>query len=124
MTYKLPLTLAAGLALGAGAVGALHAQAKPPVYVINEIEVTDPAGFKTYADRMGALVTSMGGKFIVRGGKTETLDGATPGRVTVYVFDSMEKMQAWHDSPAAKELKAIRDKASKFRAFAVEGRSN
>jgi uncharacterized protein (DUF1330 family) len=124
MRYKILFAVAAGIALGAGAIEALHAKAKPPVYVINEIDVSDPAGFKTYADRMGDLITSMGGKFIIRGGKTETLDGAPPKRVTVYVFDSMEKVQAWHNSAGAKELKAIRDKSSNFRAFAVEGIAN
>lgn len=124
INYKTALTLLGGIALGGVAMQALHAQAKPPVYVINEIDVTDPVGFKAYAERMGSLITSMGGKFIVRGGKTEALEGAPPKRVTVYVFDSMEKMQAWRDSPAVKELKVIRDKSSNFRAFAAEGIAN
>jgi len=66
----------------------------------------------------------MGGKYITRGGKTETLDGAPPKRITVLVFDSMEKMQAWWNAPAVAELRATRDKVAKFRAFAVEGLAN
>jgi uncharacterized protein (DUF1330 family) len=41
--------------------------------------------------------------------------------VTIYVFDSLEKAQAWHDAPEQQELAAIRDKAAGFRAFVVEG---
>jgi len=112
----------AGAALGAVAVHGLRAQAKPPVYVVAEIEVTDPATYQTYVDRNGALVQSFGGRFLARGGKTETIAGPVPrGRVAIYTFESMEKMQAWCDSAPYKELIAIRDQSSTFRSFAVEG---
>jgi uncharacterized protein (DUF1330 family) len=120
--HKLALAILAGTAFGASAIQSIHAQAKPPVYVINEIDVTDPAGFKTYADRQGDLIASFGGHFLARGGKTETISGAAPHqRTTIYVVDSMEKVQAWRDAPQQKELAALRDKSSSFRSFAVEG---
>ena len=77
--YKLSLAVLAGAALGAVAVQGLRAQAKPPVYVVAEIEVTDPATYQTYVDRNGALVQSFGGRFIARGGKTEAIAGPPPG---------------------------------------------
>ena len=120
--YHWSLAVLAGAALGAVAVHGLRAQAKPPVYVVAEIEVTDPATYQTYVDRNGALVQSFGGRFLARGGKTETIAGPAPrGRVAIYTFESMEKMQAWCDSAPYKELIAIRDQSSTFRSFAVEG---
>ena len=93
-----------------------------PVYVVAEIDVTDPATYQTYVDRNGALVQSFGGRFLARGGKTEAIAGPPPrGRVAIYTFESMEKMQAWRDSAQYKELTAIRDQSSTFRSFAVEG---
>ena len=120
--YTLSLAVLAGAALGAVAVQSLRAQAKPPVYVVAEIDVTDPATYQTYVDRNGALVQSFGGRFLARGGKTEAIAGPAPrGRVALYTFESMEKMQAWRDSAQYKELIAIRDQSSNFRSFAVEG---
>ena len=120
--YHWSLAVLAGAALGAVAVHGLRAQAKPPVYVVAEIEVTDPATYQTYVDRNGALVQSFGGRFLARGGKTETIAGPVPrGRMAIYTFESMEKMQAWRDSAPYKELIAIRDQSSTFRSFAVEG---
>jgi uncharacterized protein (DUF1330 family) len=123
--FKLGIAVLAGAALGAVTVQGIRAQAKAPVYVVAEIDVTDPATYKTYVDRNGALVQSFGGRFIARGGKTEAIAGPPPrGRVAIYTFDSMEKMQAWRDSAQYKELIAIRDKSSNFRSFAVEGVPN
>lgn len=48
--YKLTLALCVGAAIGAAIIEGLHAQAKPPVYVVGEIEVTDPATYKIYSD--------------------------------------------------------------------------
>jgi uncharacterized protein (DUF1330 family) len=120
--YKLSVAVLAGAALGAVAVQGIRAQAKPPVYVVAEIDVTDPTTYQTYVDRNGPLVQSFGGRFLARGGKTEAIAGPPPRqRTAIYTFESMEKMQAWRDSPQHKELIAIRDQSSNFRSFAVEG---
>jgi hypothetical protein len=82
--YKWSLTVLAGAALGAVAVQGLRAQTKPPVYVVAEIDVTDPATYQTYVDRNGALVQSFGGRFLAPGGKTEAIAGPRPrGRVAI-----------------------------------------
>ena len=121
---KLSLTLLAGLALGAAATEGLHAQATPPVYVVNEVDITDQAGFKTYADAQTVLIQKNGGRYLARGGKITALDGAPPKRATLYVFDSAEKLKAWQDDPAEKDVWAMREKVGKFRTFAVEGVAN
>jgi Domain of unknown function (DUF1330) len=63
------LSMLAGAALGAVAVQGLHAQAKPPVYYVSEIDVTNPDGYgKEYAPKMQALIKSHGGRLIAIGG--------------------------------------------------------
>ena len=60
--YVIALSLLAGTALGAAAVQGLHAQAKPPVYYVAEIDVTDLDGWtKEYAPKAQALIKEMGG---------------------------------------------------------------
>ena len=126
MTPTRTTTLIALLAMaGTGALtaGRLHAQSQPlaPAYVVNEITVTDPAGFSTYATREGALIEKFGGRFLARGGKAASISGAVPQRVVIYVFDSMARAQAWRDAPEQAELTDLRDKSSMFFSFIVEG---
>jgi uncharacterized protein (DUF1330 family) len=123
-TFKLTFTALAAAGFAAATIHGIHAQPRPPApaYVINEIEVTDQAGFATYAKRQGPLVEKFGGHFLTRGGATEMIAGSpTKSRITIYVFDSMAKVNAWHDAPEQRELAAIRDKSSTFRSFVVEG---
>src|SRR5215471_18208136 len=76
------LGMAAGSVLGAGAITALHAQAKPPAYFVVEInKINDAAGFKTITDipTGGAdAAKELGGHYIARGGKITALDGSVP----------------------------------------------
>src|SRR4030095_3001486 len=122
--WKLVLVAVAGVVVGAAGIGTLSAQVTPtkaPAYLIGEIEVTDPEGYKKYQDGVSSVLTASGGRFLVRGGKTVALDGAPPKRIAVIAFDSLEKAQAYRNSTVYKELVPIRDKSSKFRLFAVEG---
>src|SRR5262249_16656779 len=125
MIWKLMLTALAGVVVGAASVGTLTAQVTPtktpPVYLIGEIEVTDPEGYKNYQDAVSPVLGVSGGRFLVRGGRTVAFDGPPPKRMVVIAFDSFEKAEAYRYSPVYKELVPIRDKSSKFRLFAVEG---
>ena len=117
--------MAAGLFATMLALGISAKAYAAPAYVINEIEVTDSAGFKTYADRQGALIQMFGGRFLARGGATETIAGPKADqRITIYVFDSMDKLRAWQNAPQQTDLAALRDHSSHFRSFAVEGLPN
>jgi uncharacterized protein (DUF1330 family) len=119
----------AGAALGAAAIQGLHAQAKPPVYYVAEIDVTNPDAYgKEYAPKAQALIKSHGGKFVAIGGtaganakQITRFDGEAPKRAVVQVWDSMEKIQAWRNDPEYKKLREIGDKYAKFRSFAIEG---
>jgi uncharacterized protein (DUF1330 family) len=123
--WRLVSTALAGVVIGAAGISTLSAQVTPtkalPAYLIGEIEVTDPEGYKKYQDGVSAVLAASGGRFLVRGGKTVALDGAPPKRIAVIAFDSLEKAQAYRNSTVYKELVPIRDKSSKFRLFAVEG---
>ena len=122
--YTIALTMIAAAAVGAVASQSGHAQTKPPIYVVNEIDLTDAAGFQKYADAQAQLIQKDGGHYIIRGGKiVATLDGEPPKRFTIYVFDNEDALQAWRNDPAAKELFATRGQYGKFRSFAVEGLS-
>ena len=120
------LGMVAGSVLGAGAITALHAQAKPPAYFVVEInKINDAEGFKTITQRPvgGAEVAKeLGGRYLVRGGNITALDGTPPQRFIVYEFDSVEKAQAFNNSSYMKEVNAIRDKTTEARSFIVEGK--
>jgi uncharacterized protein (DUF1330 family) len=121
--YTAALSVLAGLAVGAAAVQALHAQAKPPAYVVGEIEVTNLTPYdKEYVPAAMKAIADGGGKYIVRGGESAALYGEPPkGRIAIMVFESMEKAKAAFNSPAYKAAKKIGDKYANFRIYAVEG---
>ena len=109
-------------ALGAATVGALKAQAKPPAYVISEIEVTNADAYaKEYVPLANKALADSGQKRLVSGGKTVALAGMPPAsRIVVSMFDSLEKAQAAYSSPAYLEARKIGDQYGKLRIFAVE----
>jgi uncharacterized protein (DUF1330 family) len=125
----LGLTLVAGISIGAFAVHSLHAQATPPLYLVGEIDVTNPEAYgKEYAPKAQALIKASGGRFLAIGGvagagagKVTAFDGEAPKRTTIQVWDSMEKYQAYRNLPAFKEARQIGEKYAKFRNFAIEG---
>jgi uncharacterized protein (DUF1330 family) len=126
--YKIAVAVTAGVAIGALAVQGLHAQAKPPVYFVAEIEVTNPDAYaKEYAPKAQAIIKAAGGRFLAIGGSAATtgtvtaLDGDAPKRVVVQVWDSMEKIRAWRANPEYIELRKVGEKYAKFRSFAVDG---
>jgi uncharacterized protein (DUF1330 family) len=121
--YTVGLSMLAGAAIGAVAIQSLHAQAKPPVYYIAMNDVTDSDAYvKEFASKVPATVKAAGGRFLVRGGKVTALDGEAPkGRIVVQVYDSMEKLQGWFNSPEYRALRTIGTKYATFHTFAVEG---
>jgi uncharacterized protein (DUF1330 family) len=126
--YKIAVAVTAGVAIGALAVQGLHAQAKPPVYFVAEIDVTNPDAYaKEYAPKAQAIIKAAAGRFLAIGGSAATtgtvtaFDGDAPKRVVVQVWDSMEKIQAWRANPEYVELRKVGEKYAKFRSFAVDG---
>jgi uncharacterized protein (DUF1330 family) len=122
-SHSLALALLAGVGLGALGVHTLYAQAKPPIYYVGEVDVTDEAGYaRDFAPKAQAAVKGSGGKFLVIGGNPVGLIGDPPKkRIVIQQWDSMEAMKTWFDSPEQTALRAIQAKYSKVRAYAVTG---
>ncbi|HUG75852.1 MAG TPA: DUF1330 domain-containing protein [Burkholderiales bacterium] len=91
-------------------------------YVIVEIEVTDPSLYEEYRKQVLPVVTRYGGKFIVRGGKVEPLEGGwSPKRFVALEFPSLEQARKWYRSPEYAPLIELRQKASRGKLILVEG---
>jgi uncharacterized protein (DUF1330 family) len=91
-------------------------------YVIGDIEITDPAAFREYRDRVGATVEPYGGRFVVRSGKVNLKEGDWQPRLLVMLeFPSLEQAERWYDSAEYKPLIAIRENAARTQLLIVEG---
>ena len=93
-----------------------------PTYVINDMEITDPVLFEEYKKLSPATVAQYGGRFLVRGGRIETLEGNwSPRRVVILEFPSMAQAQAWTDSPEYAPAKRLRQMSAKSNLVMIEG---
>ncbi|MFZ0804128.1 MAG: DUF1330 domain-containing protein [Terriglobales bacterium] len=122
--YKLALAGLAGLLIGVAGASRIHAQEvkTAPGYVIAEVEVTDPIALKKYGEKAPAILASYNGRYVVRGGEVQPLEGEPPkGYFVVMAFDSVAKARAWYDSPEYKAIRGIRQSATKSRIFIAEG---
>jgi uncharacterized protein (DUF1330 family) len=90
-------------------------------YVIGEVEVTDPKLYDEYRSQVLATIENYGGRFLVRAGKAEALEGAPPKRMVVLEFPSFEQAQKWYRSPEYAPLIALRQKGAHARLILVEG---
>jgi uncharacterized protein (DUF1330 family) len=91
-------------------------------YVIAEIDITDPAAYEDYRRQVPAVIARYGGKYIVRGGKVESLEGGwSPKRIAIVEFPSIEQALKFYRSPEYAPLIRIRQKASRGKLVIVEG---
>ena len=121
-SLKLIGAMLAGAVICAVGIESSRAQGKPPGYLVIEFQVTDPVGWKTYADAARALPTS--GTFLVRATKGVPLAGDPPKTITLIKFPSVDDALAFDTSPAYVALKAGRDSSSNWRSYVVEGLPN
>jgi len=91
-------------------------------YLVADIEVTDPDAYAEYRRTVGASIAAFGGRFLARGGRTETLEGTwLPKRLVIVEFPSMERLQAWYASPEYAPALALRQRASVSSLVMTEG---
>jgi uncharacterized protein (DUF1330 family) len=91
-------------------------------YVIVDIEVTDPVQYETYKRMAASTVTAHGGRYIVRGGRAERLEGTwVPRRVVVLEFPSMEQARTWWSSDSYRPARDLRQTAATTQMILVEG---
>jgi len=91
-------------------------------YVIVEIDITDPIGYEEYKKQAAATVHKYGGKYIVRGGKTEVLEGDWhPKRLVILQFESMQHAKEWLHCEEYREPRKLRHRTAKTKMVLVEG---
>jgi uncharacterized protein (DUF1330 family) len=91
-------------------------------YVIADIEITEPVTYDEYKKAASEALTRYGGRFIVRGGKTEKLEGSwDPKRVIILEFESLEQAKRWWASEEYKAPKELRRSASTANMILVDG---
>jgi uncharacterized protein (DUF1330 family) len=91
-------------------------------YIIAEVEVTDPATYATYRAQTPGVVERYGGRFIVRGGAAESLEGdGPPGRLVVLEFPDLAAARRFYESPEYQAIIGIRHQAATSRVVLVEG---
>jgi uncharacterized protein (DUF1330 family) len=121
----LMLTCTAGGALGSAA---LHGEARAPAYLIGQIDVTNPDGYaREYLPKAREIIKAHGGKLIAAAGAAATgsqvvaIDGSPPKRVVIYMYPSMEALQAWRNDPAYVQVRAVGERYATYHTLAVEG---
>jgi uncharacterized protein (DUF1330 family) len=126
--YKIPAAMLACVALGALGSEALHAQAKPPAYLIGQIDVSNPDGYaREYLPKAREIIKAHGGRLVAAAGAASTgaqvvaVDGEAPRRVVIYQYPSMEALLAWRNDPAYLQVRQVGEKYATYRTFAVEG---
>jgi uncharacterized protein (DUF1330 family) len=93
-----------------------------PGYVIAEVTVTHPEEYARYREMVPPTVAKYGGRFVVRGGKTETVEGQwSPTRLVVIEFESAARAKEWWASEEYREAKALRQRTARSNVLIVEG---
>ncbi len=93
-----------------------------PAYVVVEIEVHDPVRYDEYKKLAPPTIAAYGGRYVARGGKTETLEGGwAPKRLVILEFPSLEQAKKWHDSPEYREARELRQKTTNSKMVVIEG---
>jgi uncharacterized protein (DUF1330 family) len=93
-----------------------------PGYLIAEIDVHDRALFEEYRKLVPATIARYGGRYLVRGGATDTVEGDwAPKRIVVLEFPTLEQARKWYHSAEYRPILAMRLKAANSKAILVEG---
>jgi uncharacterized protein (DUF1330 family) len=93
-----------------------------PAYVVVEIEVTDPSKYEAYKQLAPPSIRKYGGRYLVRGGTVETLEGKwSPKRFVILRFDSMEQAKAWWQSPEYRDAKQLRQASARTEMICAQG---
>ena len=127
--FGLGLGIIAGTVIGVTAVSGVHAKTRPPVFLVTEIDVTNPEAYgKEYAPKAQAIIKAAGGRFLFIGGiagagakPVTAISGTPPKRVTVQAWDNLEALNKWYKSADYQAALKIGEKYATFRRYAVEG---
>jgi uncharacterized protein (DUF1330 family) len=93
-----------------------------PAYVIYQGEVLDPERYDEYRGKAAVSIANAGGRYVVRGGEIDVLEGdAPPGRTVVLEFPDMAAARAWYDGEEYRAARSIREGAARARMYIVDG---
>ena len=93
-----------------------------PAYAISEVEMRDAAGFDAYRAIAAKTISKYGGRYLVRGGAANLIEGGPPPKTIVIVeFPTMERLREWYASPEYAEALKVRETALDRRLIFVEG---
>jgi uncharacterized protein (DUF1330 family) len=91
-------------------------------YLVVQVDVNDPVRYEDYKRLVPGSLAKYGGRFIVRGGRTETLEGTwSPKRFVMLEFPNVERAKAWWGSEDYAQAKALRQATSHTEMIVVEG---
>jgi len=91
-------------------------------YIYADVEVTDAEAYESYRQQVPALIAAHGGRYLVRGGACEVLEGdRQPQRQVILEFPDMAALKSFYRSPEYATLIAVRRGATTSHLFAVEG---
>ena len=91
-------------------------------YVVAQVlGVKDQAGFDEYRSKVAATIEQYGGKFLVRGGEVQVLEGDWRGRPVVIEFESAARAREWYDSAEYRPLLELRKASAETQLIIVEG---
>src|ERR1700730_17282094 len=127
--YTVALSMLAGVAVGAVAIQGLHAQGKPPVYLVTEIDGTNPEAYgKEFAPKAQASIKAAGGRQIAIGGaggpgakQVIALEGPAPERAVIQQWDRVDALMKWYKGADYQAALEIGKKYATFRRFIIEG---
>jgi uncharacterized protein (DUF1330 family) len=120
--YTVALAMLAGIGVGAVAVQGLHAQAKPPAYLLAEVQVTDPDTWKQYLAALPSTMAPYKTRTLARANPVALDNSAPPaGNLVIIAFNNMEDVKAFWNSPEYQAIIPLREKSAKTRVYAVEG---
>ena len=112
----------AGTAMGAAAVEGIHAQTKPPVYFIFDNQLTNPEAYKKeYLPEAVATIKAHGGRILAAGKPTGYAGDPPKDTAGILVWDSVEQLEGWFNSPEYRKIRAVGEQYAKYRNFSVPG---
>ena len=93
-----------------------------PAYMIVQLKVTDADRFAAYRAAVPGVVEAFGGRYLVRGGEVEVLEGSYDGRrLVLFEFPSVEAIKRFWHSPEYAKVRPLRDNAAEVDAWVVPG---
>lgn len=93
-----------------------------PAFVVVDLEVIDTEKYEVYKKMVPPTLEPYGGRFMVRGGAVQTLEGTwSPKRFVILEFFSVEEAKAWWNSPEYAEAKAMRHASARSEIIVVQG---